>query len=349
MASIRQVAKEAGVSIATVSRVINGADSVAPKLRRTVLDAIETCEYTPAVGKRSSNGIALMYMGPFTISSPYDAACLEGMVSAMREMSFDLMVVDLRRDKAKNETLRQFFSRKGICGAIIRCTLNERPLVAELAKEGLPLVVLGDHFENPALTFAYTESKTASREAVEHLVSLGHKRIAFVACHREDGDHADRLNAYTEVLTHHGLFDETLVCRVPASRNDGGPILRGLIGQVDRPTAMYIADPLIAAGVINEAHLMGVKIPDELSIVGFDDTDLRNLLFPRMSSVCQDSEALGRAAFEMVESLIAGNSNGKPATNLQSAWLEIHGTTGPPPVEVQRVLPSGTRMPSIQA
>lgn len=354
MASIREVAKQAGVSIATVSRVINGADSVAPKLRRTVQEAIEVCAYTPAVGKRSSNSIALMYTGPFTISSPYDAACLEGMVTAMRETSYDLMVVDLRRDKAKNESLRQFFSRKGICGAIVRCTMSERPLVAELAEEGLPLVVLGDHFEHPSLTFAYTESELASREAVEHLVSLGHKRIAFAACHREDGDHADRLNGYREVLSNHGLFDESLVCRVPPSRSDGGPILRGLIGQADRPTAMYIADPLIAAGVIYEAHQMGVSIPDELSIVGFDDTDLRNLLFPRMSSVCQDSEALGRAALEMVDKLIAEGSNGrastsKSATKLQSAWLEIHGTTGPPPEEVQRVLPSGNRMPAVRA
>lgn len=344
MASIRQVAKHAGVSIATVSRVMNGAETVAPDLRRSVLSAVETCGYSPPDTRRQLSSIALIYTGPFTIGSPYDSACVEGMVSAMRDSTYDLAVIDLRRDRGKNESLRQFFGRKGICGAVVRCTIEERPLVCEMAEEGLPLVVLGDHFEHPTLTFSYTESEQASREAIEHLVSLGHKRIAFVACHREDGDHADRLKAYRDVLQESQLLDESLVFRVPASRRDGGPILRKLIGRPDRPTAAYIADPLIAAGVINEALHMGVRVPDDLSIVGFDDTDIRNLLFPRMSAVCQDSESLGRSAFNLVKSLIEGGEGASTNSKRQAAWLEVHGSIAPPPMEVHRILPSGGRM-----
>ncbi len=344
MASIRQVAKEAGVSIATVSRVINGADTVAPKLRRDVLKAVEACGYSPSTGRRDSAEIALIYTGVFTIGSPYDSACVEGMVAAMRDTRFDLSVIDIRRDRTKNESMRQFFARKGIRGAIVRCTIEERPMVQEMASEGLPMVVLGDHFDHPSLTFAYTESEIASREAIEHLLSLGHNRIAFAACHREDGDHADRLRAFRDVLGDAGFLDEDLIFRVPPSRRDGGPIVRKLMSLPDRPTAMYIADPLIAAGAINEAHHMGVRIPGDLSIVGFDDTDMRNLLFPRMTSVCQDSTALGRSAFKLVEALVEGKEGSPPGSKRQTAWLEIHGTTGPPPPEVHRVLPSGGRL-----
>lgn len=252
MASIRKIAEQAGVSIATVSRVMNGHESVKPELRSRVIDAVDHFGYAPTVGRRTLDCIALVYSGPFTIGSPYDSACVEGMVSAMRDSRFDLSVIDIRRDKSTSESLRQFFHRKGICGAIVRCTSRERAMVAEFASEGLPLVVLGDHFEEPTLRFAYTESEAASREAVEHLVSLGHTRIAFVACHREDGDHLDRLNAYRDVLSEAGLGDEDLIFRVPATRGDGGPILRKLMGLMDRPTALYIADPLIAAGAVNE-------------------------------------------------------------------------------------------------
>ncbi len=346
MASIRQVAKEAGVSIATVSRVINGAESVAPKLRSDVLRAVEVCGYSPVVGRRETDAIALMYTGPFTIGSPYDAACLEGIVGAMRESPYDLLVIDIRRDMGKNETLQQFCLRKGIGGAIVRCTTEERPTVSRLATEGVPLVVLGDHFDDPALRFAYTESEQASRDAVQHLVSLGHRRIGFAACHRNDGDHADRLRAYCEVLKEEGIFHEDLIYRVPPSRLDGGPILRRVIGMVNRPTAMYIADPLVAAGVINEAHQMGIRIPDELSVIGFDDTDLRNLLHPTMSSVCQDSEALGRSAFKLVESLVDKGNNSSAISSRQAAWFEIHESTGPPPKDVQRILPTGSRLPA---
>ncbi|TWT29184.1 Catabolite control protein A [Posidoniimonas corsicana] len=343
MASIRDVARQAGVSIATVSRVVNGVETVAPKLRRDVLQAVEVCGYKPPEQRRAGNGIALVYAGPFTIGSPYDSACVEGIVSAMRESRYDLSVIDVRRDRTDNESMKQLFQRKGLQGAIVRCTLADRPLVIEMAEEGLPLVVLGDHFDHPSIAFAYTESGQASREAIEYLVSLGHQRIAFVSCHREDGDHADRLRAYRDVLREHGLLDETLVYRVPPSRRDGGPVLRKLVGGTDRPTAVYIADPLIAAGAINEAHHMGVRIPDDLSIVGFDDTDLRHMIYPRMSAVCQDSEELGRAAFNLVRSLVEGDASSN--STLQQAWLEVHGSTGPPPVSVDRVMPSGSRLP----
>lgn len=346
MASIRQVAKEAGVSIATVSRVMNGADGVAAELRRDVMQAVETCGYSPSVGRKAQDQIALVYAGPFTLGSPFDSACLDGMVSVMRQSKYDLSIVDVRRDRGANESYRQYCSRKGIHGAIVRCTTEERSVAKDMAAEGIPVVVLGDHFEHSALSFAYSESKQASREAVEHLVSLGHKRIAFVACHREDGDHADRLHAYQEVLSEHDCLDESLVHRVPPSRMDGGPILRRLIGAANRPTAMYIADPLLAAGVLNEAHKLGVSIPGDLSIVGFDDTDLRNLVHPRMSAVCQDCEALGRSAYStLLAQLAGGSTNGHAkASKPDSAWFEVHDTTAPPPAQLERILPSGTRM-----
>lgn len=344
MSSIREVAREAGVSIATVSRVINGAEGVAAGLRRKVNDAVEACNYSPAVGRRALDSIALIYAGTFTVGSPYDAACLHGMVDAMRESSYDITIVDIHRDKAKNETLKQFFARKGIRGAIVRCTMAEREMVKSWAAEGLPLVVLGDHFECPNVSFVYADSAEASRAAVEHLVSMGHQRVAFAACERDDGDHLDRLAAYQSVLAEHGLSDERLVCRVPPYRVDGAQLLRQLLGMANRPTAMYIADPPVAMGAINEAHRLGVSIPEDLSIIGFDDTDLRSAVYPKMSAVCQETTQIGRAAIESVLNKIDGPAAPSSVVNTFDAWLELNETTGPPPAKPQRILPTGARL-----
>ncbi len=346
MASIRDVAKEAGVSIATVSRVINGAEGVATGLRRKVNEAVEACNYTPAVGRRSLDSIALMYAGPFTVGSPYDSACLEGMVDAMRDTDYDLSIVDVNRDKAPNETLKQFFARKGIRGAIIRCTSGERGLVTSWSTEQLPLVVLGDHFECPNLSFVYADSSAASRQAVEYLVSIGHRRVAFAACERDDGDHLDRLSAYRQVMEENGLTDETLVCRVPPHRLDGAQLLRHLLGRSDRPTALYVADPLVAIGAINEAHRLGVSIPNDLSIVGFDDTDMRSSIHPRMSAVCQETTQLGRAAFDSVMKQIEAKRTPTSEVSTFEAWLELNETTSPPPEVTERILPTGARLPA---
>ncbi len=348
MPSIREVAKEAGVSIATVSRVINGNGTVALDLKNQVLAAIDRCDYLPSVGRRSCDSVALLYAGPFSPGSPYDSACIEGMINVMRKSGHDLIVIDLVRDKLPDENFRQFFARKGICGAIVRSTAADRAIVTRMALEPFPLVVLGDHFDHPRLPFVYASSRNASREAMEHLISLGHRNIAFASSDCEDGDHGDRFAAYCEVMQETGLYKEDLVCRIPPHRMDGAQLLRKLMAMPKPPTGVFAADPFIAIGLINEAHCLGIKVPNELSVVGFDDTDTRSLLYPRMTAICQDSLLLGSVAFECVLRRIRGESLPNDTSHVQSAWLEINSTTAPPPTEHFRVLTNGLRLPALE-
>ncbi|QDU87963.1 Catabolite control protein A [Pirellulimonas nuda] len=339
MSSVRAVAKKAGVSIATVSRVLNGSASVTPELRNRVLEVAATCDYAPTVGKIRASRIGLLYMDEFWLSSPYDSACIDGMGKAMRRSIYDFVILDFRRDRQAGEPLRQFLSRKGVSGAVVRSRLEFRGELVELAREGAPLVVLGDHFDCEQLRFVYAASSNASREAVEHLVSLGHKRIAFVGCDRDDGDHSDRMEAYREVLSDAGLFCDRDVYRVPPHRMDGSPLARRILSKADRPTAMFIADPLLAVGIVNEAHQMGVRVPEDLSVIGFDDSDTRNSVYPRMSAVCQDSSLIGELAFDAVRELCEGEPNLSSSTKQQEAWFEIHETTAPPPQKAKAFLP----------
>lgn len=349
MTTIRRVAEEAGVSIATVSRVVNGSTAVAPELRDRVLQAVRGCGYTPTVGRRSTASIALVYTGPYTIGSTFDAACLEGIVSGMLESDYDVVIVHLRRDKGPKETYSQFFFRKGIRGAILRTTCADRDIARAIAEEGFPAVVLGDHFDDPRLAFAYNVSRTASAEGVEHLISLGHKRIAFAANDTDDGDHLDRLEAYRQTLKRGGLYDAQLEFRVPAHRLDGAQLMRKMMSLSSPPTAVFVADPLIADGAINEAHKIGLNIPEELSILGFDDTDTRHAVFPTMTAVCQDSCELGRTAFELVERHCGQPPAKRERAVLGTAWLEINHSTGRAPARPIRVLPNGERLETVSA
>jgi DNA-binding LacI/PurR family transcriptional regulator len=348
MSTIRKVAHRAGVSIATVSRVVNGSTAVAPELRDRVLEAVSLCGYSPTVGRRSASSIGLVYTGPFSIGSPYDAACLEGIVSAMLESEFDLKLVHLRRDKSLDDTYSQFFFRKGIKGAILRSTATDRDVAREIADEGFPAVVLGDHFAHPKLSFAYNQSRTASSEAIEHLISLGHRRIAIATNDTDDGDHLDRLEAYRQTLQNGGIYDKSLEFRVPAHRLDGAQLLRKMMSLTEPPTAVFITDPLTAAGAINEAHKVGLRVPDEFSIIGFDDTESRYMTYPSMTAVCQDSREAGRAAFQLLLSLCSMPREmweaSEPRLVLGNAWYEINHTSGRVPRQVSRVLPSGQRL-----
>src|SRR6476660_7108451 len=229
MTTIRRVAQKAGVSIATVSRVVNGSTAVAPELRDRVLDAVSRCGYAPTIARRSAASIALVYTGPFSVGSPYDAACIDGIISAMLESDFDLKITHLRRDKSPEETYSQFFFRKGIRGAILRSTSADRDVARRIGDEGFPAVVLGDRFDHPRLAFAYNESGTASAEGVEHLISLGHRRIAFDANDTDDGDHIDRFEGYRTTMAKRVRGDPQLEYRVPAHRLDGAQLMRKMM------------------------------------------------------------------------------------------------------------------------
>ena len=343
MTTIRRVAQKAGVSIATVSRVVNGSTAVAPELRDRVLDAVSRCGYAPTIGRRSAASIALVYTGPFSVGSPYDAACIDGIISAMVESDFDLKIAHLRRDKSPDETYSQFFFRKGIRGAILRSTSSDRDLARKIGDEGFPAVVLGDRFDHPRLAFAYNDSRTASVEGIEHLISLGHRRIAFVANNTDDGDHTDRLDAYRQTLKDRGFYDEQLEFRVPAHRLDGAQLMRKMLSLTKPPTAVFIVDPLTAAGAVNEAHKLKLRVPEEMSILGFDDTDTRFSVVPTMTAICQDSRELGQLAYELLLRRCEGLADGH-AGGLGRAWLEINHTTARAPATTVRIMPNGERL-----
>jgi DNA-binding LacI/PurR family transcriptional regulator len=345
MPTIRQVAEKAGVSIATVSRVINNNSSVTDEIRKKVQEAINRCGYVPSVGRRTTSFLALVYAGPVSLGSPYDAALVEGMVEAMDSTDLDLVILNPRRDKSLDETYTQYFLRKGVRGVILRSTVDGRPVCREIADEKFPAIVVGDHFDHSGLSFVYADSTAPSRQAIEHLLTLGHRRIAFASNEYEDGDHVDRFTAYRETLEANGLeFDNSLVFRVPARRPSGAQLLRNLMSVPSPPTAVYITDPPVAIGLINESKSIGMDIPGDLSVVGFDDHDSRGFVYPRMTAVCQDARQLGSEAFrELAQAVVAGNGQ-KMQHRVFESWLEINSSTGQPLSEPVRILPDGTRL-----
>ena len=343
--TIRQVAEDAGVSIATVSRVINNNSAVTEEVRAKVLDSVNRCGYVPHVSRRTTSFLALVYACPPSLGSPYDAALVEGMVQAMDNTDLDLVILNPLRDKRPEESYTQFFLRKGVRGVILRSTVEGRDICREISEEKFPAIVVGDHFEHPRLGFVYADSGKSSCRAVEHLVTLGHQRIAFAANEHDDGDHVDRFTGYCDTLAANGLeVDRSIVFRIPARRLDGAQLLRNLMSVPKPPTAVYITDPPIAVGLINQARSIGIEIPRDLSVVGFDDLDARNYVYPLMTAVCQDARQLGHEAFsELARTVEVGNGE-QARHRILSSWLEINNSTTQPPVDPVRILPDGTRL-----
>ena len=307
MPSVRKIAKELGVSVATVSRAMNNHPDVSVITRQRVLEAAQQMGYAPSVRKQQSNVIGLVYPGAAVRADygGFESMMLAGILRGANERGYDLTIINLRRDKDAVETYTQFFHRKGVRGVLIRALDATPNLVSEIAADGVPHVVIADRSEDRAVNYIDSESRSTSREAVEHLLSLGHDRIALGIHNVLDSDHRDRRTGYEEALTKAGIpIDERLIVTAPGSPEGGAIILNHLLSLDLPPTAIYFTNPLSTVGAMHRCLQLGLHVPDDLSIVGFDDGEVRLRTFPPYTAVCQDAETLGLAASRWVISAL---------------------------------------------
>lgn len=330
MSSVRAIAKQTGVSITTVSRALNNDPAVNPATRERVIRAANRCGYTASVGKRVMTNLGLCYTSTVTVSDPFDSAVLGGITRGLDECNFDLVILNMQRDLKPNESYAQFFRRKGIRGVLLRTVADVRQVCVEIAKEEFPHVVISDRFEEPEVNYVDCDSRADTTRAVEYLISLGHAQIAFSMHNTRDRDHLDRLDGYREALERHGIdYDEQFVFRHPYTKEGGAAAMNLAVTMRPRPTAIVFADPLTSIGAIKRASELGVRIPDDLSIVGFDDSDARYAVCPTMTSVCQDAAQLGYEAVRWLTRNL-GAPGSQRLRRTFPTFFEVHQTTAEP-------------------
>ncbi|MFN7021935.1 MAG: LacI family DNA-binding transcriptional regulator [Phycisphaerales bacterium] len=345
MSSVRQIAQLAKVSVATVSRALNNHPDVDPATRDRVVAAANRSGYAPVVGKRLTTVIGLVYPAE-PVKADYgafDSALLAGILRGVNEQKFDVKLVNLRRDKLPDETYTQFFMRKGLRGVILRTYEATRAVCMSIAAEGFPAVVVADRFDDPRVNFICCDSRDDSRRAVEHLVQLGHRRIACAVHNVPDTDHRDRRDGYAQALADHGIpLDPSMIFEIVASFDGGVAAINRIMGQARPPTAIFFTDPLATLGAMRRCQELEIRIPSDLSIVGFDDGDIRQHTWPPFTAVCQDARMLGEEAALWLTRSVLGQA--EPRLRLvRATMLEINCTTGRPSRDRFRVLPDGSR------
>lgn len=334
MPSIRKIAEQAGVSISTVSRALNNEGLVSPETRKLILSIANRNGYVAKMGRRITTNVALAFTQEITVAHAFDSAVLAGVMRGLDEGRFNLLLLNMQRDKEVGETYTQFFMRKGVRGVLLRTTLDSRMVCQAIADEGFPHVVISERISTPRVNYVDCDSKADTIRAMNYLVSLGHRRIAFALHTVPDQDHADRLEGYREGLARNDLpFDENLVLRHRNGLAGGETVMEVGMSMRPRPTAIFFADPLLAIGAVNKAHMLGVRIPQDMSIVGFDDTNIRHSVYPPLTAVCQDATTLGFEAALWLTRVLTGAVRGNLRKTIATSF-EVNQSTGPAPTEV---------------
>ena len=258
------------------------------------------------------------------------------------------VLVSLARDKTAQETYTQFFARKGLRGVILRSFEESREVCAAIAREGFPAVVAADRFKEPEVNYICCDSRDDSRRAVQHLIDLGHRRIALGMHAIRDTDHLDRKAGYEQAMLENGLaIDPSYEIEILGSMEGGAGLITRLMSLPVPPTAVFLTDPLATVGALRRCLELGIRVPADLSIVGFDDSDIRRHTYPMFSAVCQDAEMLGFESARWLCRVLTDPDNepGRSFRITRQTRLEINQSTGRPTEDPFRVLPDGTRTP----
>jgi len=340
-ATIDDVAELAGVSIKTVSRVVNREPNVRRATREKVDQAIQKLHYRPNLSARSLAGnrsrlIMLVYDDPSAYAVPSGGFVIrmqEGALRACREANFELLIYpcDYRNARVDDE-LQAVIGRTRPDGIVLAAPLSNMPnIVDAIAETNTPLVRLSPGQNRREDFSVATDDRHVSADMTRHLASLGHQRIAFVSGHRKHKAVADRFRGYRDGLKHSELdFDEELVVAGDNSIASGEAAASQLLALPDRPTAVFAANDDMAAGIIRVANREGIRIPAELSVAGFDDSSLAQQIYPALTTVRQP---LAKMAEHAARALIGdGSQSGlEPGAEVVPGKIQIRESTGPAP------------------
>jgi LacI family transcriptional regulator len=330
VSTISSVAALAGVGVGTVSRVLNDSGAVSGATRMRVLEAIEALEYEPSAAARAlSTGrtSTIGVIAPF-FTEPSVVERLRGVTRRLANAGYQVTLFDVERPEQGHAALRSLAGKGRVDGLLVVSLPPSAAQLERLRTAGVAVVLIDRHIEGTPGVF--TDDEAGGRLATEHLLSLGHERIAFLG-DTEGGPFGftsseARRTGYRAALRDAGLrVRREHVRRTPHRRDAARAATHELIALGAPPTAVFAASDHQALGVLDAAAAAGVEVPERLSVVGFDDIELAR--YCGLTTVAQPLEASGVRGAELLLDALAG---GEPRSQELRLELQVRGTTAPP-------------------
>lgn len=328
-ARLRDVAERAGVSVKTVSNVVNNHPHVTEATRAKVSAAIEELRYRPNLSARNlKHGRAgFLALAVPAMDSPYFAELAARITEEAAALGF-IVLLDVTGGDADAERVVLEGMRSHVIDGVIFSPLALSADEIGRRADSLPMVLLGERPVPTGFDHIAVNSVAAARAATEHLVAHGRRRIAAVGRESVKGTASVRLRGYRQALKAAGLtYDTDLVIGVPHfERADGHAAMQQLLDLPEPPDAVFCFNDLMAIGALRACVEAGVRVPEEVAIVGFDDIAETRYSNPTVTTISPDLTGLARAALELLSRRIDGDDG--PAEDVEVAWtLEARETT----------------------
>jgi LacI family transcriptional regulator len=328
--ALSDIAREAGVSTATVSRVINSRGHVAPATRDAVLSVIRRHGYYPNADARGlvsgrSNLVGLVISD---ISNPFFPELAIEMESAAFEHGLEVILANTKYDPQRVTSYVRRFIERGVRGVAIMTSEFDRAMAAELARRGIAVVCFDPGQPAPHMSYLVADYDVGIDEAIVHLVQLGHRRIAFIGGPHQMRSSQQRLHAFVRSVERHVGDGPARVFEGDYRFESGRRAAQELLTAPGRQSAVVVANDMMALGVLHQCRTAGVSIPGDLSVIGFDDIASAALSYPPLTTVSLSRHVLGRMAVEALLTMLAHPERAGVALPVPTA-LVVRESTGP--------------------
>ncbi|WCL55322.1 LacI family DNA-binding transcriptional regulator [Gimibacter soli] len=332
--TIIDVARVAGVSVTTVSRVLNGGKYVSPDKLAAVQEAFDKLDYQPNLHARSLAGeraylIGLLFDDP---RGDYLSGMQRGTLLAGQKADYHVLVELLGRTGTLAQ-MKRLISRVRLSGVILTPPVcDHTSLLNTLVRHHIPAVRISPSSDFPGIPSVKIDDYAAATEMTRHLITLGHRKIGFIIGDPEHADARERQRAFNDALAKAGLEAKPEWVAEGGYQFSGGlTAARKILSQPDRPTAIFASNDDMAAAVIAVADEMGLRVPADLSVSGFDDTSLASAVSPALTTIRQPVEQMAMKAVEILLERISGEKPETETPVMMGTKFVRRGSTGPAP------------------
>ncbi|MCL6670350.1 LacI family DNA-binding transcriptional regulator [Streptomyces panaciradicis] len=327
--TIRDVAEQAGVSKSLVSLVLRGSEQVRPEKREAVLRAVRELGYRPNAAARSLSEQRTRTVGVLLddLRNPWFVELLDGLNSLLHAAGLHMLLADARLNRRTGQDLTGPFLDLGVDGLVVVGTLPDLAALGAVA-ERIPVVVAGAREPAPAgVDVVAGDDELGARLVTEHLIGLGHRRIAHIAGYGAVGEL--RRRSFEAAMREHGLADRAVVEPSDMTEEGGYRTTVRLLSRPERPTAVFAVNDIASVGALSAAEELGLRVPHDVSVVGYDNTSISRLRHVWLTTVDGAGHEVGRRAARCLLDRFE-RPGGAGRLHLAAPALEIRGTTAAP-------------------
>ncbi|WNB92550.1 LacI family DNA-binding transcriptional regulator [Bacillus sp. NEB1478] len=333
MATIKDIAREVGLSVTTVSRALNDYYDVSPKTKKRVKEVAEALNYSPnhiarslVMKKTKTIGLLVSDLMREGVKDNFTFEVLTGINKCAGDLGYDLVLFSTSSDKQKEKTYTQLCRERRVDGVIISGIKTNDRYLTEVVTSDIPCVLIDIPVNSNSVGFVTTDNVLGAMKAVQHLIELGHTKIAFMNGHNFAYVSKKRLEGYLSAFEKSELpIHKEWIVNGSFLDSTAEKVAYELLQNNPEITAIFCASDLMALGVIKAAAKLNIKVPEDLSIVGYDDILLASYVTPSLTTISQDKYQMGYQAAELLISMLKDNTT--PHQRLLNTHLIIREST----------------------